>query len=78
VNKREMLVLLEQRFEQPPQTLTGREVLAEVGWWDSLTVLAFLALADERFGRILEVDAVMKCTTLDDVLNLLGPIAKAA
>jgi acyl carrier protein len=68
----EFLRLLDELFELPAGTLTGRESLAELGKWDSTTMLGFMALADEHYGVTLSPRQFAACALVDDLLALTG------
>ncbi len=59
-------------LEIEPEGLTGTEVLAEIGNWDSLAVISFVALVDREFGTIIEGEKLHKAKTLDDLAALVG------
>jgi len=72
MNRTETLALLEELFELPAGTLTGKESLPDLGKWDSTAMLGFMALADEHFGLTLSPRRFASCATVDDLLALLG------
>jgi acyl carrier protein len=72
MTKKEFLALLEQMLEEPPGTLTGSEKLGEqVAGWDSLAVLSFIALVDEKFGTTVSPKAIAESETVNDLIELL-------
>jgi acyl carrier protein len=62
---------LETLLEVSPGTLREDEHVRDLEHWDSLTLLALLALADEKLHVQLDVDRLAKCITIGDMLNLL-------
>jgi acyl carrier protein len=72
MTKPDALRLLEKTLELPPETLTGGERLSELQAWDSLSTLAFIAMADKEFGLPLAGNRVAGCRTVDDLIGLLG------
>jgi acyl carrier protein len=65
------LRLLEETLLVPPNTLNGGEKLTDVEGWDSLSTMAFIAMADKEFGLALPGSRVVACRTVDDLLGLL-------
>jgi hypothetical protein len=72
MSKPELLRLLEQTLRLSEQTLTGREHLQGVPNWDSMSILAFIAMVDRKFGVALRGSRVCACQTVDDLLGLIG------
>ena len=71
MSKQKFLLLLDELFEEDPDTLTGDESLAEMEMWDSLTALGFIALVDEEFNIILSGNDIEQCTTINDLVKLV-------
>jgi acyl carrier protein len=46
-------------------------VLAEIGNWDSLAVISFVAMVDQNFDRIVEGDKLHAARTLGDLAVLV-------
>jgi acyl carrier protein len=65
---RELSVLKEVEVSklQPGATLT------DCGNWDSLVVVSFMAMADEKFGVMIPPAMLMKCRTVSDLAQLCG------
>ena len=72
MSRQEFLPHVDELFELPPGTLTGQEPLAELAGWGSMAMLGFMALADEHCGVTLSPRQFANCTTVDDLLALLG------
>ena len=72
MTRREFVRDLERQLEMPEGTLDGNPRLNEIGGWDSLAVVLFIAMANEKAGVILSGDDVGNSKTLDDLLALLG------
>jgi acyl carrier protein len=66
------LRLLEQTLDLQPNTLSGDERLNAVEGWDSLSTMAFIAMADREFGLALPGNRVVACRTVDELIGLLG------
>ena len=65
---------MESALELAPDTLSGREVLRDARWWDSVGALTLIALVDECLHVAVDeaVVQISKDGTLDDLLSLLG------
>lgn len=63
--------MLEELLEMNAGTLKGDEILAEINW-DSLGVVSFMAVADEKFGIILSAETINRAKSVGDLLALLG------
>jgi acyl carrier protein len=61
---------IEDILETAPGSIIGSEPLAELAGWDSLAVLSFLALADEKFGTALSATQLADCRTVADLAKL--------
>lgn len=72
MNKKEILMMLDELIETDPGTLTGDEVLKELEGWDSLAAIEFLALVDEHLGIAVSPKQIATSKTVNDVLALLG------
>jgi acyl carrier protein len=72
MTRQEALRLLETTLEMAPNTLTGEEHLRDLDGWDSLSALAFIAMADKERGLALPGNAVVRCRTVDELIGLLG------
>ena len=70
--KREFLSLLEEILEVTPGTLKGNEQLLDLEGWDSLAVVSFIAMVDERFGETLAPREISKADSIADIVGLLG------
>jgi acyl carrier protein len=71
MERNESLRSLDELMDLEPGTLTGGEVLAELGGWSSLAVIGFIALADEH-GVAVSPVSITKCKTVDELVRLVG------
>lgn len=79
MTRQQALALLEQILDAPPHSLTGRERLADLEGWDSLSIVAFIAEVDKQLGVALPGSRVAACRTVDELIGLLcGPTKRAA
>ena len=72
MKKEDFLFLLDELIEVEPGTLTGKEILRDLEGFDSLTVVGFIAMVDEKFDVILSPNQIAKCEEIDDLIALLG------
>ena len=63
---------LETSLEIPVGTLMRAKTLEDPTYWDSMSALTFMALADEKLQLTLTGDQIVKCKTVDDLLALVG------
>jgi len=71
MEKSKVLLALDELLELNPGTLKGPEKLTTYENWDSLTVISFIAFADEEFGIVVGSDAISKVQTVDDLVGLV-------
>ena len=69
----ELLREIETSIELPPDSLKGDEALADIPEWDSLAIIVFIALVDEKLGVMVEGEALANARTVDDLMALVGP-----
>lgn len=62
---------LETALERESGTIDVAFTLDDIGW-DSLAELAFVSLADSKFGVQLEARNVAACKTVADLVKVMG------
>jgi acyl carrier protein len=72
MSKAEFLTKLDEMLALTPGTLKGPEKLKELPEWDSLAVMFFISLVDEKFSTVLNAEKVAACRTIDDLVALCG------
>ena len=77
MSRQEFFRRLDDLMELDPGTIKGGEKLVELGRWESITVLGFMAMMDERYGIDVSPSRLMECQTVDD-LYALAPLKNAA
>ena len=77
MNRKDFLLALDEMLELDPGTLQGPEVLKEIDSWDSLAVISFIALADEKFNVVVEGEKLAAARTVDDLLALVADHVQA-
>lgn len=63
---------LDKLMRFPEGTLRGPEELSSIKSWDSLAIIEFISLVDERTGVDIAPDQVRKCKRVQDLLDLAG------
>ncbi|NYZ15434.1 acyl carrier protein [Azospirillum sp. RWY-5-1] len=72
MDTKDFLLALDEMLELDPGTLTGTEELESLDNWDSLAVISFIALVDEKLGLVVEGEKLAKAKTVADLLALAG------
>lgn len=63
-----ILRLIEESMEADENTVSLGQSLE----WDSIAVVTFMALVDERLGKTISADRLNKCETVDEVIELVA------
>ncbi len=71
MTKQEFLRELEEVLEADASSINGDETLAELGSWDSLAVMTFIAMVDEKFGVTLAASKLADAKSVGDLIALL-------
>jgi acyl carrier protein len=72
MKKVEFLEAFEEVLEADPDTITESQPLAGLDGWDSLAIMAFIAMVDEKFGMNIPPPEIVKAKTVGDLVVLLG------
>ncbi len=72
MTKADFLRELDEMLELAPGTLSGDEALADVEGWDSLAVISFIALVDEKLNLVVEGEKLARAKTVADLLDIAG------
>jgi acyl carrier protein len=62
-------------LEEPVPELTRERELLSIPMWDSLAVVTVMALASDKFDRILEPEQLTKAKTVGDLFAMIEPQA---
>jgi acyl carrier protein len=68
--RNELLAAFEPLIRVPRGTLTGTEELKNLAGWDSLAIIEFIALVDEKSGVELTATDVRRAKRVQDLLDL--------
>ena len=63
--------LLADILDVEPEEIDPDKELAELGDWDSLAILSFIAMMDEEFNKEIKGDVVKKLVTVADAFALM-------
>lgn len=74
MTKYEFLRELENTLEKAPESISGDEALDDLGCWDSLAALAFMAMVDRKLGLNLTGAQIQKCKSIADLVGLVGDL----
>ena len=77
MNKTEFYRALDELLEVEPGTTNGAQPLADLEGWDSVTVLSFIAMADEKYGVNIPVKSIVTCQKVDDLAAIVGELQTA-
>jgi len=72
MTKEEFLRALEAQMEVPVGSLNGDAAIRELGTWDSVAAVLFIALADEKLGVTVSGDQIARSKTINELMSLLG------
>jgi acyl carrier protein len=72
VDRKDFVTRMEELLEQPAGSMTGEEKLEDMDGWDSLTLIRFMAMADEHCGRKPTPPEVGRCETVNDLYRLVN------
>lgn len=72
MNRHDALVMFHNLVEESPGAIGEEVALRDVPRWDSLSILDFLARADELFKIRLSPARVIGCATVGQLIDLLG------
>ena len=71
MTKQQMLNMIDELLEFPPGTLKGDEKLSSLEEWDSMAVLGFMAMVDEKIGVNIEASKIAESETIHDLIAML-------
>ncbi len=71
MENQEKMNLLEEIMELDEGTLKPEDELESYPEWDSITVLSFIALMDEKFHKTISGKEIKEFKTVEDVLKVM-------
>ena len=73
MTRQDVLFELEKVLEKPKGTLTGSERLDDLPEWDSLAILAYIAMVEKKTSVVLDSLLLSRARTVDDLVLLVVP-----
>ncbi len=73
ITRQEVLYELDKVLEKPEGTLTGSERLDDLPEWDSLAILAYIALVEKKTSVVLDSLLLARARTVNDLVLLVVP-----
>ena len=71
MSEKEILSELETLLDADANTLHPQDALNSLSKWDSLAIISFMAIADEKFGALVSPRALEKATHVSDLISLI-------
>ncbi len=78
MNKVEFYRNLDELLEIDPGTTTGGDLLEDLVGWDSVAVISFIAMADEKYGVNLPARRIAECKSVDDLAAIVAEMHTVA
>jgi acyl carrier protein len=72
MNKSEFIKQIADILEIESENITGSEMLEELGNWDSLSIISFVAMVDAELNRIVSPEKLKQAKTINDLIELAG------
>ncbi|MGD1086798.1 MAG: acyl carrier protein [Verrucomicrobiota bacterium] len=70
MTKKEFLIALGEVVGGDAGGIRGDESLRDLDGWDSMASVAFMAMADERLGKLVGAADLAACKTVSDLMAL--------
>lgn len=67
----EKIAILEELMEVDEGTLTAETLLSNIEEWDSVSLLSFMAMLDEKFGKIVIGSEIKTKETVEDLMAMM-------
>lgn len=78
MNKTEFYRNLDELLEIDPGTTRGGDLLEDLVGWDSVAVISFIAMADEKYGVNLPARRIAGCQSVDDLAAIIAEMQTVA
>ena len=72
MNKSEFIKQVADILEIESENLSGTETLEDLGNWDSLSIISFVAMVDAELNRIVAPEKLKQAKTINDLIELAG------
>jgi acyl carrier protein len=70
MNRDQFLLEMDEILDLPSGTLRGHEKLEELQNWDSISLITFIAMAENNNGVSISPGQIVTCSTVADLLRL--------
>ena len=70
MKKNEFYNEIEEILEVDTGCLSGDEKLVELDGWDSLAIVMFIAMIDNKLNTAITAERLLDCVTIDDLAAL--------
>jgi acyl carrier protein len=71
MDRADLLKEIERIVELDDGILRGEETLKDLGDWDSLAIMSFIAMVDKKFSILIEGAKIIECKTVNDLIYLV-------
>ena len=71
MEQNKLLRSLAKLLQGPADSMQGTERLKDLGTWDSLAMIEYIAMADDDYGLELTPAEVRKCVYVQDLVDLI-------
>lgn len=72
MNTQEFLTHLENAIDAEPGSIAPDATLRSIVEWDSLAVVAFIAMVDSTYGKKVSPAVLKDCKTVNDLMQLVA------
>jgi acyl carrier protein len=72
MTEQELINELENMMGIDPSSLSKESVLGDLPQWDSMQILSFILMVEDKFKLVVEGPEVAKAKTVSDLMLLLG------
>lgn len=70
MNTSELIEKIEKACDIDSGTMALEDVLEKSGYWDSMSYIIFMSMAEQELGLKIPASEVQKCKTVADLVNL--------
>lgn len=71
MNREDVLRDIENMLELEDGTLTFDTGLSDIAEWDSMAAVAFIALCDDKYGKLVKAADLRSSKTFEDLVSLI-------
>ncbi len=72
MDKSQFIAAVAEILEIDAGGLSGSEVLEDVGNWDSLSIISFVAMVDSELNQVVDPEKLKQAKTFNDLATLVG------